>query len=40
MPFRASSDPEMRSRVERFQADLEATVLAKDAALRDRLMRP
>src|SRR5271154_5866563 len=31
-----ASDPEMRGRVERFQAELEATVLAKDAALKER----
>jgi 5-(carboxyamino)imidazole ribonucleotide mutase len=34
------SDPELRGRIEQFQADLEATVLRKDAALRDRLMGP
>ena len=34
------ADPELRSRIERFQADLEATVLRKDAALRDRLLGP
>jgi 5-(carboxyamino)imidazole ribonucleotide mutase len=33
-----SSDPELRARMERFQADLEQMVLQKDAALRDRLM--
>lgn len=32
------SDPTLRGRIEQFQADLEATVLRKDAALRDRLM--
>ena len=34
------ADLELRGRVERFQAELEATVLAKDAALRDRLIGP
>jgi 5-(carboxyamino)imidazole ribonucleotide mutase len=33
-----SSDPGLRKRIEAFQADLEASVLQKDAALRDRLM--
>jgi 5-(carboxyamino)imidazole ribonucleotide mutase len=33
-----SSDPGLRARMERFQADLEAMVLQKDAALRDRLL--
>jgi 5-(carboxyamino)imidazole ribonucleotide mutase len=33
-----SSDPELRGRIEKFQADLEQMVLAKDAALRDRLL--
>jgi 5-(carboxyamino)imidazole ribonucleotide mutase len=33
-----SSDPVLRARMERFQADLEEVVLQKDAALRDRLM--
>lgn len=31
-------DPALRARVEAFQADLERMVLAKDAALRDRLL--
>jgi 5-(carboxyamino)imidazole ribonucleotide mutase len=34
----ASSDPGLRKRIEAFQADLEASVLQKDAALRDRLL--
>lgn len=34
----ASADPTLRARMERFQADLEAMVLRKDAALRDRLL--
>jgi 5-(carboxyamino)imidazole ribonucleotide mutase len=34
----ASSDADLRARVETFQKQLEATVLAKDAALRDRLL--
>ena len=34
----ASSDAELRARVESFQKQLEKTVLAKDAALRDRLL--
>jgi 5-(carboxyamino)imidazole ribonucleotide mutase len=33
-----SSDPELRGRVELFQQQLEAAVLEKDAALRDRLL--
>ena len=33
-----ATDPAMRSRVERFQAELEATVIEKDTALRDRLL--
>ena len=33
-----SSDAALRQRVEAFQADLEAAVLAKDEALRDRLL--
>jgi 5-(carboxyamino)imidazole ribonucleotide mutase len=33
-----SGDPALRGRMEAFQADLEAMVLAKDAALRDRLL--
>ena len=33
-----SSDPELRERVELFQQQLEAAVLEKDAALRDRLL--
>ncbi|MBI3224641.1 MAG: 5-(carboxyamino)imidazole ribonucleotide mutase [Mycolicibacterium cosmeticum] len=33
-----AADPVLRGRIEQFQADLEATVLAKDAALRDRLL--
>ncbi len=33
-----SADAELRTRMVRFQADLEAMVLAKDAALRDRLL--
>jgi 5-(carboxyamino)imidazole ribonucleotide mutase len=33
-----SSDPDLRARMERFQAELEDVVLEKDAALRDRLM--
>ncbi|MDT5002045.1 MAG: 5-(carboxyamino)imidazole ribonucleotide mutase [Mycobacterium sp.] len=33
-----SSDPALRARMERFQAELEEVVLQKDAALRDRLM--
>jgi len=33
-----ASDPELRARMERFQADLETIVLQKDAALRERLM--
>lgn len=33
-----AGDAALRARIERFQADLEATVLAKDAALRDRLL--
>jgi len=31
-------DPALRARIEAFQADLEKMVLAKDAALRDRLL--
>jgi 5-(carboxyamino)imidazole ribonucleotide mutase len=34
----ASADPQLRERVEAFQRDLEAMVLEKDAALRDRLL--
>ena len=34
----ASSDPALRARMEVFQADLEAQVLAKDQALRERLL--
>jgi 5-(carboxyamino)imidazole ribonucleotide mutase len=34
------ADPQLRGRVEQFQAELEATVLRKDAALRDRLIGP
>jgi 5-(carboxyamino)imidazole ribonucleotide mutase len=34
----ASSDADLRARVESFQKQLEKTVLAKDAALRDRLL--
>ena len=34
-----ASDPELRQRMETFQADLEDVVLQKDAALRDRLMK-
>jgi 5-(carboxyamino)imidazole ribonucleotide mutase len=34
----ASADPVLRARMKRFQADLEAMVLRKDAALRDRLL--
>ncbi|MEO3761505.1 5-(carboxyamino)imidazole ribonucleotide mutase [Mycobacterium sp. B14F4] len=34
----ASADPQLRGRVEKFQADLETAVLQKDAALRDRLL--
>jgi 5-(carboxyamino)imidazole ribonucleotide mutase len=33
-----ASDPELRARMERFQAELETIVLQKDAALRERLM--
>jgi 5-(carboxyamino)imidazole ribonucleotide mutase len=33
-----ASDPDLRGKVETFQADLKATVLEKDAALRDRLL--
>jgi 5-(carboxyamino)imidazole ribonucleotide mutase len=33
-----SSDAELRSRIESFQHELEASVLAKDAGLRDRLL--
>ena len=33
-----AGDPALRSRIEAFQADLEAMVLRKDAALRDRLL--
>jgi 5-(carboxyamino)imidazole ribonucleotide mutase len=32
----AAADPELRAKVTRFQADLEQSVLAKDAALRER----
>jgi 5-(carboxyamino)imidazole ribonucleotide mutase len=35
-----AADPELRKRIEQFQADLEAAVLDKDAALRDRLLGP
>lgn len=34
----AAADPGLRTRMEAFQADLEAQVLAKDHALRDRLL--
>ena len=34
----AAADPELRSRMERFQASLETMVLEKDAALRTRLL--
>ena len=34
----ASADPALRARVESFQADLEAEVLAKDRTLRERLL--
>jgi 5-(carboxyamino)imidazole ribonucleotide mutase len=34
----AAADPQLRGRVEAFQRDLEAMVLEKDAALRDRLL--
>jgi 5-(carboxyamino)imidazole ribonucleotide mutase len=34
----AAADPRLRERVEAFQRDLEAMVLEKDAALRDRLL--
>ena len=34
----ASADPALRARMESFQADLEALVLAKDRALRERLL--
>jgi 5-(carboxyamino)imidazole ribonucleotide mutase len=34
----AAADPQLRVRVEEFQRDLEAIVLEKDAALRDRLL--
>lgn len=34
----ASADPALRVRVQKFQADLEAEVLAKDRALRERLL--
>jgi 5-(carboxyamino)imidazole ribonucleotide mutase len=33
-----SSDAELRSRIESFQHELESSVLAKDAELRDRLL--
>jgi 5-(carboxyamino)imidazole ribonucleotide mutase len=33
-----ASDPDLRARMERFQAELETIVLQKDAALRERLM--
>jgi 5-(carboxyamino)imidazole ribonucleotide mutase len=33
-----SADPGLRERIEQFQADLEAAVLDKDAALRNRLL--
>lgn len=32
------ADPELRKRIEQFQAELESAVLDKDAALRDRLL--
>lgn len=35
-----TSDPGLRARMERFQAGLEATVLEKDAALREHLLGP
>jgi 5-(carboxyamino)imidazole ribonucleotide mutase len=35
-----SSDSGLRKRIEKFQADLQAMVLEKDAALRDRLLGP
>jgi 5-(carboxyamino)imidazole ribonucleotide mutase len=35
-----SSDPDLRKRIEAFQEQLGATVLEKDAALRDRLLGP
>ena len=35
-----SSDSGLRKRIEKFQADLEAMVVEKDAALRDRLLGP
>nr|HRD14765.1 AIR carboxylase family protein [Mycobacterium sp.] len=34
----AASDPELRARMESFQQDLEALVLEKDRALRERLL--
>ncbi|HNF06735.1 MAG TPA: AIR carboxylase family protein, partial [Mycobacterium sp.] len=34
----AASDPELRARMESFQQDLEALVLDKDRALRERLL--
>ena len=34
----AASDPKLRARMERFQQDLEALVLEKDRALRERLL--
>jgi 5-(carboxyamino)imidazole ribonucleotide mutase len=34
----ASADPALRARVQSFQANLEAEVLAKDRALRERLL--
>jgi 5-(carboxyamino)imidazole ribonucleotide mutase len=34
----AAADPQLRERVEAFQRDLEAMVLEKDAALRNRLL--
>jgi 5-(carboxyamino)imidazole ribonucleotide mutase len=34
----ASADPALRARVQSFQSDLEAEVLAKDRALRERLL--
>jgi 5-(carboxyamino)imidazole ribonucleotide mutase len=34
----ASADPDLRARMESFQADLEAQVLTKDRALRERLL--
>ena len=34
----ASSDPVLRSRMQNFQENLEAEVLAKDRALRERLL--